>query len=159
MIGVPFIDLGRTAEALKEIEPAAAILERVVAEHPGMTGYRNDLAFAQMNLARAHRVLGRPADARRALERTHSIYERQPPDVMTLYNLVCTESLLSGLAKGSERDAYAVRAVATLRRTVAAGFRDVNSLRTDSDLDPLRSRPDFQTLLLDVAFPADPFAR
>jgi hypothetical protein len=99
----------------EEIKPAAAILERVVAEHPGMTGYRNDLAFASMNLARANRVLGRPADALRALERTRSNYEPQPPDVMTLYNLACTESLQSDLAIGSERDANAVRAVATLR--------------------------------------------
>jgi hypothetical protein len=78
---------------------------------------------------------------------------------MTLYNLACTESLISGLAIGSERDAYAVRAMATLRRAVAEGFRDLNTLRKDEDLDPLRSRPDFQALLLDLAFPDEPFAR
>ena len=27
------------------------------------------------------------------------------------------------------------------------------------DLEPLRSRSDFQTLLLDLSFPTDPFAR
>jgi hypothetical protein len=46
-----------------------------------------------------------------------------------------------------------------LRRAIAAGYRDVNWMRRDPDLSPLRSRPDFQVLLLDVAFPADPFAR
>ena len=158
MIGWDLIELARAAEALKELEPAAAILERLVAEHPGVTTYANDLAFGQMNLARAHRILSRPADAQRALERAHSIYERQPPDVITVYNLACTDSLLSGLAIGSERDALAVRAIATLRRAVAAGFRDLNALRTDIDLDPVRSRPDFQTLLLDAAFPAKAFA-
>ncbi len=95
---------------------------------------------------------------RGALERAHSIYERQPPEVISLVNLACTESLLSGLAIGSEREAYAVRAMATLRRAVAAGFRDLNTFRNDEYLDPLRSRDDFQALLLDVALPDQPFA-
>jgi hypothetical protein len=31
-------------------------------------------------------------------------------------------------------------------------------MRRDADLDPLRARPDFQLLLLDLAFPGQPFA-
>jgi hypothetical protein len=31
-------------------------------------------------------------------------------------------------------------------------------MRRDTDLDALRGRPDFQMLLLDVEFPAMPFA-
>ena len=31
-------------------------------------------------------------------------------------------------------------------------------MKRDTDLDPLRARPDFQGLLRDLAFPADPFA-
>ena len=48
--------------------------------------------------------------------------------------------------------------MATLRRAVAAGYRNVLILRADPDLDPLRSRLDFRMLLLDAAFPDDPFA-
>jgi hypothetical protein len=32
-------------------------------------------------------------------------------------------------------------------------------MRRDPDLDPLRARPEFQTLLLDLTFPDDCFAR
>ena len=32
-------------------------------------------------------------------------------------------------------------------------------MRRDTDLDPLRSRADFQMLLMDLAFPEEPFAR
>ena len=32
-------------------------------------------------------------------------------------------------------------------------------LKTDPDFDSLRSRPDFQALLMDLAFPADPFSK
>jgi tetratricopeptide (TPR) repeat protein len=56
---------------------------------------------------------------------------------------------------GAEAD----RALDWLRKAVAAGFRDLNSILRDTDLDPLRSRPDFQLLLMDLAMPADPFAR
>ena len=55
-------------------------------------------------------------------------------------------------------DAYADKAIAVLRRAVAAGYKRVDSLRTDPDLAPLRSREDFQRILLDAAFPDDPFA-
>jgi serine/threonine-protein kinase len=162
LIGVSLVDLGRMAEALKDLEQAAAIFERLAAEHPGFNDYPLYLAYTQMNLAKAHGALGRPAAARRALERAHSIYERQPPRavaVFTVYNMACTESLLSALAVGSERDAYAVRAIATLRRAFAAGYRNLNTFRTDTDLDPLRSRPDFQLLMMDLTMPDDPFAR
>jgi hypothetical protein len=45
-----------------------------------------------------------------------------------------------------------------LRRTLSAGYPRV-LLPGDHDLDSLRDRPDFRALLLDLAFPADPFAR
>jgi eukaryotic-like serine/threonine-protein kinase len=57
----------------------------------------------------------------------------------------------------AECKAYADRAMAALRRAVTAGFAEVASLRRDIDLDPLRPRRDFQELLMDLSFPADPF--
>ena len=51
------------------------------------------------------------------------------------------------------------RAMEMLRRAVAAGYWDIAWMRRDPDLDPLRPRADFQVLLLDLAFPADPFTR
>jgi hypothetical protein len=53
---------------------------------------------------------------------------------------------------------HADQAMATLRRAVAVGYSNVTGLRADPDLDPLRSRLDFRLLLLDAAFPDDPFA-
>jgi eukaryotic-like serine/threonine-protein kinase len=48
--------------------------------------------------------------------------------------------------------------MAALRRAVARGYRSPHALRTDPSLDPLRSRPDFELLLLDLEFPDDPFS-
>jgi hypothetical protein len=86
-----------------------------------------------------------------------------------LYNLACAESRLSALAPSdpaggtdaarAEREAHAGRAVAALRRAITAGHRSVAHMRIDHDLDPIRSRPDFQLLLMDLAFPSDPFSK
>jgi hypothetical protein len=54
--------------------------------------------------------------------------------------------------------AAADRALAMLARLVAEGYRNPGA-GADPDLDPLRGRPDLRPLLLDLAFPADPFAR
>jgi len=39
------------------------------------------------------------------------------------------------------------------------GFRIYLNHRDESALDGLRDRPDFRPLMVDVAMPADPFAR
>ena len=46
-----------------------------------------------------------------------------------------------------------------LRRGVADGARNLGAMKNEFGLQPLRSRPDFQMLMLDVAFPTDPFAQ
>ena len=45
------------------------------------------------------------------------------------------------------RKLYGDRAVDLLRRAVKGGFADVEVLQSDTDLDPLRDRPDFQELI------------
>jgi hypothetical protein len=63
----------------------------------------------------------------------------------------------SGLSS-TEGAAEADRAMAVLKRLVAEGYRDA-TIRTDPDLGLLRSRPEFQVLMMDLAMPAEPFAR
>jgi hypothetical protein len=46
-----------------------------------------------------------------------------------------------------------------LRRAVGMGYRSRDAFRTEAALGPLRSRDDFQLLMMDLAMPADPFAR
>jgi hypothetical protein len=61
--------------------------------------------------------------------------------------------------KAAEGRAEAERAMQWLHGAVAAGYRNVALMRQDPDLDPLRSRDDFQHLMMDLAMPDDPFAR
>jgi eukaryotic-like serine/threonine-protein kinase len=78
----------------------------------------------------------------------------------------CCHAGLAGLAarpgsgvSAGEGQAESDRAMSWVRRAVALGLRNPDAYRTEAALDPLRNRPDFQLLILDLAFPADPFAR
>ena len=48
--------------------------------------------------------------------------------------------------------------MALLRKAAAMRYRSA-AYRTEDALDPLRSRDDFRLLMMDLAMPADPFAR
>jgi serine/threonine-protein kinase len=162
-----FAELGRPREALDSLDRAVPLFERLGADHPGDVHYKEDSAFTQMQIANAHRVLGRPSEVRRALGRASEIYE-QLSTAMALYNLGCAESRLcdpalsdpaaSSTIVSADRQAHVDRAIVALRRAAAAGMRNGALWRRDPDLDPLRSRPDFQLLMMDLEFPDDPFA-
>ncbi len=59
----------------------------------------------------------------------------------------------------SEADTEATKALALLQRAATMGFRDAAAYRSETALDPLRGRPDFRLLMMDLAMPAEPFAR
>ena len=61
---------------------------------------------------------------------------------------------LSAVGKMTEAD----RAMHDLQKAVAAGYRELSTLRTDAYLDPIRHRSDFQLMLMDLAMPANVFA-
>jgi hypothetical protein len=83
---------------------------------------------------------------------------------MLFYDMACAYSLWSvagqdGAIATAEREVRARRAIAALRRACEDGHRDLPQILHDPVLNPLRSRPDFQELVLDLSFPADPFQR
>ena len=76
----------------------------------------------------------------------------------------CCHATLAGLAgrvgagvSAAEGQAEADQAMALIRKSVGMGYRDATVLRTDSALDPLRDRPDFQLMMMDLVFPTEPF--
>jgi hypothetical protein len=62
---------------------------------------------------------------------------------------------VSAAEAASEADA----AMALLREAVGRGYRSHAFYRHEDALDPLRGRDDFQLLMMDLAMPAEPFAR
>jgi hypothetical protein len=51
-----------------------------------------------------------------------------------------------------------ILAVRRYSRGAGMGYRNAHAWRTESALDPLRSRDDLRLLMTDVALPAEPFA-
>ena len=126
-----------------------------------------ELAKTMTRIGRLHQAAGHWAQAGNAFRRAVESSERLPsPTADNLYDLACYHALLSGALDGqgsapaaTEARAAADRAMRRLREAVAAGFRDLVHIRTDPDFNPLRSRPDFQLLMMDLAMPAELFSK
>src|SRR5262249_22091367 len=115
---------------------------------------------------RARRRHGDHAAAAADLRRSIALRERLGAlNADTRFDLARNHALLAGLALESDSGlsaadgrAEADRAMTVLKDAVASGFREPK-LVNDPDLAPLHPRPDFQLLMMDLAFPTDPFAR
>ncbi len=65
----------------------------------------------------------------------------RPSDPLTHYNLACSCSLTGQFTEALE----------SLRKSLELGYRDLDFIRADRDLDPLREDPRFNKLLAEYA--------
>jgi serine/threonine-protein kinase len=157
---------GRLDTARVAFDRVIATWEGLIQAFPDDPDYRLRLAsgLALRGLARARS--GHPAgaidDRRRAIAILDGLPARTSDE---LYDLARVHALLGAFApapgsgmSAAEAPSELDRAMTALRAAVAAGYRDLAHIRTDTDLDVLRSRPDFQLLMMDLAFPDEPFA-
>jgi tetratricopeptide (TPR) repeat protein len=158
--------LGRPAQSRTSYEQGVAFLEGLLDAELKFTQARIAWLQGLRGFAATQLDAGRAGDAVSNLRRVVEFGEGNPfSDPETLNYLAECHALLgkaagmpgSGLPPG-EGPVELGRAMEMLRRAVAAGYRDVAWMRRDPDLDPLHSRFDFQLLMMDLAFPAEPFA-
>jgi serine/threonine protein kinase/tetratricopeptide (TPR) repeat protein len=128
------VALDRHAEALADWDKAVALSDAKV---PGQLGMGR-----AMSRIRAGKVEEALADA-------GELAKLKGWSATSLYNLACIYSLASAKDR-AKQDEHAQRAVALLRQAVQAGYKNVPHIKKDPDLDPLRQRPDFQTLLAEL---------
>jgi serine/threonine-protein kinase len=158
---------GKPAEALAAFERALATMQELADINPNVPRWQSDLALSLESIGGIQLKAGRTAEGVASVRRAIAIWKRLPsPTPYDLYNWAATHALLAAVAaeRGSgmtaaEGRAHAERAMESLRLAVAAGYRKLEIIRTDRDLDPLRSRRDFQDLMMDLEFPDDPLAR
>jgi serine/threonine-protein kinase len=157
-------DLGEAYAALRQPAEAAAAFQQALAalERSGPPGpvTQRLLANCCLGLGSAQRDAGRPAEAEQALTRAEQALEKLTA-ANDLYKLACARALRASLVGGGKadltpaekerRDQFAAQAVQALRRAVQAGYKDLQHLKTDSDLDALRKSPDFQKFFADLA--------
>jgi hypothetical protein len=158
---------GDTDGAVSEYRKALALSRKASAADPANVEFRLMVGGLSIRVGLAERDAGRWAEAVTALREGISIRDKNPPSIPARrYDLACAHAVLSDLAgrpgtgvSAAEGRIEADRAMHWLRAAVAAGYRDHAQMRTDTYLDPLRPRPDFQLLMLDLAFPAEPFSK
>jgi hypothetical protein len=124
---------------------------------------------APQRFASILKQIGRPSEAIEAYRELVKIYEPiRRKDPVNEYNLACAHASLvsllalrSGEQTGAEADSVAShldRAMEGLRAAAAAGYRRSAAMRKDPDLEPLRTRRDFQLFMMDLEFPERVFA-
>jgi serine/threonine-protein kinase len=164
-LGHVYLAIGQPTEALVSCERARALREALVLANPSLAAYRSDLAVTLGVIGTVKQAAGQFTAAGNAFRQAIGILDNLPaPGPDDYYNLACYHARLAGLAgaSGSGIAAYgagteADRAIEYLRRAAATGFRMLSLMATDRDLDPIRSRPDFQILMMDLTFPQEPF--
>jgi len=165
--GVAFFQDRKMADAIRDLEQARDLLRCWSRANPDDESLASQLSISLVFLGGALLECKRPVEALSSLQEQRRLIEgMQHPQAIDLYNLACTYAQLSVLVEhvatsraSSERDDLAARGVEALTRAVSADKRYWSSMDKDHDLDPLRSRTDFRTLMLDRDFPPDPFAR
>ena len=64
--------------------------------------------------------------------------------------IVEKDDKLAAPRRQAEMALYADQAMAMLRDAVAKGYKDADRMQTDKDLDPLRAREDFKTVVAEL---------
>jgi len=157
--------LGRPALARALCERAVELGVALVKDHPENLAYRYELGDSLLHCGLARRDEGDAAGAAADWRRADALLEGAgEPDSQVTFIHACCHASLSWAARqrgsgmpASEADAESARALALLRRAAAAGYRDPATYRNETALDPLRNRPDFRLMMMDLAFPAQPF--
>jgi serine/threonine-protein kinase len=154
--------LNRQFEAAADsYRQAIDVLGRLAADNPTVPAYRLSLGYSLCYLGQSLRALGRQSEAGPPSERALEIFARlAESEDIPLYDRACVlalcgELVTSGRAEPtveeqSRRTQYADRAVEILRRSITGGYRNLDHLKTDPDLDSLRERADFQEVMAHV---------
>jgi tetratricopeptide (TPR) repeat protein len=159
---------GQPEQARRCFEKSLVIRERRVAAEPS---HEPSIAFVADSIRRIGTTIqasGRPAEAVGYYRRSIAILEGlKKPRALDPYDAACCHSLISGAAtqagsglSAEEGGAEAARAVSGIRHAFEAGYGNLVWVRAgDPDLKPIRSRPDFQALIMDLSMPIEPFAQ
>jgi serine/threonine-protein kinase len=144
---------GRPGDAARRFKEALAVYERLGADDSRNSYYRHRTAAACRHLGTIAAPHVPREEALGYLRRSEALLDGLPNrDTTSTYDLACTQALIAGRLGGgggeaAERERYERRAMETLRRAFEAGYRDMENIRTDTDLDPIRRRDDFRQLL------------
>ena len=166
-IGKALIGASRPAEALTQLRKAQTIDAAPAKESANAPFSAAGLADDLWRIGLALSKLGDAAGAAAMVRRAIGQFEGLPsPDSADPYAFACARATLSALAGRAGSDVSAEegrveadRAMTLLRLAIDNGEFYPGRLQAEPALEPLRSRLDFQVLLMDLVMPAYPFVR
>jgi eukaryotic-like serine/threonine-protein kinase len=165
-LGRHLVDHGRLAEGQRLLEEAIAEHRAALAKVPRNPLYRGEARKAAEALKPILSRLGDHSGLARlaALIPPHQSgdpeHDRFAAGVLArCMSLVVADRALSLGSRQMMARQYADSAMAALGEAIRKGDRDFRHFQSDRDLAPLKGRDDFDRLLMDLAFPTDPFAR
>jgi len=145
-------DTGQLAEALKSSAQARDILTRLDRENPDNNLIREHLANSYGIIGKVQRKTGQAAEALGSFQQAVFMLKKAARHEPTTgyYNLGCFLALCSTVAEKTQRPTYSNQAVQALQQSVAAGWANADQMKSDPDLEPLRSRDDFKRLIQEL---------
>jgi eukaryotic-like serine/threonine-protein kinase len=159
--------LGQTNKAGEDYNRAIAIREKLVRTNPDLTENVSGLGSCLRRLGLVRLAADDTAMAVVDTRRAVALYEGLPSrSGEEWYELACCHATIAGAAgrdgsgiSAGDGEAEANKTMELLSRAVAEGYHNANVMARETALDDLRGRPDFQLMMMDLAFPARPFAR
>jgi serine/threonine-protein kinase len=156
---------GRLSEARACCDRAIALREDLIKERPKKGDLAEGLAEALLRSGAVRLAAGDPPGAAADRHRATTLYAIHPPSGERAIIQACCQGSLAGLSgvagagvTATEAQLQADQAIAILRKEVAAGYRDADLLRVEPGLASIRSRKEFRMMMMDLDFPAEPFA-
>jgi tetratricopeptide (TPR) repeat protein len=149
--------LGRPEASRTILEQADRLTAELLAAHPDSAEYREEVWTDAVARADVLLELGRPTEAVAVVAAVSDRPVSYPSTVQEAAGVLARASRM--FSPPAEADRIAGRAVELLHRAAALGQRDPAQYTGDADLAPLRGRDDFRLLMMDLAMPAEVFAR
>jgi eukaryotic-like serine/threonine-protein kinase len=148
----------RDLEAVAAYEESLSIAKEVFGEGDWSHGDSN-AAVGHISMAYSLREIGRDKEAEQALAKGRESLGNDGP---SFYELARYDARSAQRLEGTGRNVHAIdalkeRALVTLQRAVTLGLSDRLCVRKFGEMFQVLDRPEFQLILLDLAFPADPF--
>ncbi len=157
MYGLALESLGRRADALAVFE--RAVESRRISRGLDPEAFHTKWFYdSYRHLTRLRIDSGFAAEAAALARERRDLWPDRPGELADVARDLARSAALT--PDPVARDALEAEAVVTLSRSIALGYSDLDYLRRDEAFDPIRGRPDFALVLLDLAYPTDPpFAR
>ena len=128
---------------------------------------RGDLGEALLRAGQARRAAGDSAGASAHLREAVATFKGVPTrDPQRTFFEACCHAELSALAGrdnsgvlAADEETEARAALGLLQSAASGGYRNVAHYRTEQALAPIRARPDFRLIIMDLDFPVKSFAQ